>query len=181
MLTIITIIPRNTRTTNEKDIQASAIAAEPRWHERYPCVVDAMTEAAEAAATCCHMAAVRRNKDAIPSRNMHVTDTGLDGKGLISTSDPVCASRSSCQPGKVANPRKASTESPIPPTLKVSTRFEKDCTADLQQARKGDIVHELCCDADGIQRIIFSPAKHGGETECTACAYPFPLLALLRT
>ncbi len=32
--------------------------------------------------------------------------TGREGKGLMSTSEPVAASRSSCQPGKVASKRK---------------------------------------------------------------------------
>jgi len=74
-------------------------------------------EAAEAAATCCHRADVSVKSEAIPSINMQTCETGLDGNGLMSMSEPVLASCSSCQPGNVDKSKKAKTERAIPPIL----------------------------------------------------------------
>ncbi len=44
--------------------------------------------------------------EAMKIRASATWETGREGKGLMSMSEPVRASRSSCQPGKVARRRK---------------------------------------------------------------------------
>jgi hypothetical protein len=69
-------------------------------------MVDAATEA-----VCCHMMLTSTKTDEMKTVARAAWDTGLDGKGLTSVSDPL-AEVSVCQPGKVAsrrNVRKART------------------------------------------------------------------------
>lgn len=52
-------------------------------------------------AVCCHNTDTSTKTDATKMRAKATCDTGREGNGLISTSEPV-ASTSSCHPGKVA-------------------------------------------------------------------------------
>ena len=113
----MTMRPRSATTIKVKEIQTKAMAAGPTWQTRYSCVVDEMVAAADAAATCCHKADASRNSDPMARANIHTCVTGLDGKGLISMSEPVLGSVSLCQPGSVERPMKASAVRAIPPIL----------------------------------------------------------------
>ena len=62
--------------------------------------VDAAT-----AAVCCHRTETRTKTEAMKMRARATCETGLEGKGLTSRSEPE-SSTSSCQPGKVARRRK---------------------------------------------------------------------------
>ncbi len=52
-------------------------------------------------AVCCHSTETRTKTEATKMRASATCDTGLEGKGLTSLSEPL-SSVSSCQPGKVA-------------------------------------------------------------------------------
>jgi hypothetical protein len=55
---------------------------------------------------CCHNTLTRTKTEAMKIRASATCETGREGKGLMSMSEPVRASRSSCHPGKVARRRK---------------------------------------------------------------------------
>lgn len=61
-------------------------------------MVEAATEA-----VCCQSTETRTKILAMKIRARATCETGRDGNGLTSTSEPVAASCSSCQPGKVAS------------------------------------------------------------------------------
>lgn len=63
-------------------------------------MVDAATEA-----VCCHMMLTSTKTDEMNTVAKAAWDTGLDGNGLTSVSEPL-AEVSVCQPGKVARRRK---------------------------------------------------------------------------
>jgi hypothetical protein len=58
--------------------------------------------AAATEAVCCHRTLTRTKMEEMKMRARATWETGREGKGLTSTSEPVWRSRSSCQPGKVA-------------------------------------------------------------------------------
>ena len=64
----------------------------------------AMMEAATDA-VCCHRTDTRTNIDAMKIIASAICETGREGNGLTSRSDPE-SSASSCQPGKVARSRR---------------------------------------------------------------------------
>jgi hypothetical protein len=84
-------------------------------------------------------------------------DTGREGKGLMSMSEPVRASRSSCQPGKVARRRKV-TKARIMATMlrELLARCIEAAEAEkcVQKVREDDGVLERCCHPDQVQRIL---------------------------
>ena len=61
--------------------------------------------AAATDAVCCHSTDTRTKIEAMKIRASATCETGREGKGLMSISEPVRASCSSCQPGKVARRR----------------------------------------------------------------------------
>lgn len=63
-------------------------------------MIDAATEA-----VCCQRTETRTKIDAMKMIASAIWETGREGKGLTSRSEP-CASSSSCQPGKVARRRR---------------------------------------------------------------------------
>lgn len=67
-------------------------------------MVDAAT-----AAVCCHMILTRTKTDAMKMVARAAWDTGREGKGFISVSEPE-EEVSVCQPGKVARSRKVRKE-----------------------------------------------------------------------
>jgi hypothetical protein len=84
-------------------------------------------------------------------------DTGREGKGLMSMSEPVRASRSSCQPGKVARRRKV-TKARIMATILqellagyIESAEEKNC---LQKVGEDNGVLERCGHPDQVQWIL---------------------------
>lgn len=64
----------------------------------------AMTDAATDA-VCCHRTLTSTKMEAMKIMARAICETGLEGNGLISRSEP-SESSSSCQPGKVARSRK---------------------------------------------------------------------------
>ncbi len=64
------------------------------------------TCAAATDAVCCQRTLTSTKMEEMKMRARAACETGREGKGLMSTSEPVRASRSSCQPGKVASMRK---------------------------------------------------------------------------
>ena len=101
MLKIITSNPIVTMISNEKPIQPSTIAAVPTplWTLPFPrscAIVLAATEA-----VCCQRTLTRTNTEATKIKASAICETGRDGNGLTSRSEPR-SSVSSCQPGKVA-------------------------------------------------------------------------------
>lgn len=108
-------------------------------------------------------------------------ETGREGKGLMSMSEPVRASRSSCQPGKVARRRKV-TKARIMATM--LRKMLAGCTEDefvrgcLQEVGKHDSVLESRCHPDQVQWILVNVdalRKSGGivgakESSVCVCA-----------
>lgn len=64
------------------------------------------TCAAATEAVCCHKTLTSTKIDEMKISASATCDTGREGKGLMSMSEPVRASCSSCQPGNVARRRK---------------------------------------------------------------------------
>jgi hypothetical protein len=108
-------------------------------------------------------------------------ETGRDGKGLMSMSEPVRASRSSCQPGKVARRRKVTKARMMATMLRellagcIACWWANGC---LQEVGEDDGVLERCSDPDQIQRILVDVdalRKSGGvvraqESSICVCA-----------
>jgi hypothetical protein len=84
-------------------------------------------------------------------------ETGREGKGLMSMSEPVRASRSSCQPGKVARRRKVTKARIMATMLRellagcIESARAIKC---LQKVREDDGVLERCGHPDQVQRIL---------------------------
>jgi hypothetical protein len=107
MLSAMTTMPSKATTVKANDNQTSAMDAVPISPTTlFPCTVVEMMATTDAAATCCHSAEIIKSSEAVPSAHMTALVTGREGNGLMSMSEPVRASRSSCHPGKLANPRK---------------------------------------------------------------------------
>lgn len=83
-------------------------------------------------------------------------ETGLEGKGLMSMSEPVRASRSSCQPGKVARRRKVTKARMMATILQewlVGHPVDKRRWC-LQEVGEYDGVLEGRCHPDQVQWIL---------------------------
>lgn len=84
-------------------------------------------------------------------------ETGREGNGLMSMSEPVRASRSSCHPGKVARRRKVTKARMMATMLQ---ELLAGCTRDnqvrkcLQEVGEHDGVLEGCSHPDQVQRIL---------------------------
>lgn len=102
MLKIITSNPTVTMMSNAKPNQPNTIALVPTPLFTLPFPKSCATCAAATEAVCCHNTLTRTNTDAVKMIASAICVTGREGKGLMSMSEPVRASRSSCQPGKVA-------------------------------------------------------------------------------
>jgi len=101
ILNIITNSPIVTtmNRANENHPSTMAVVPTPLWTLPFPrswAIVLAATDA-----VCCHSTLTRTNTEAIKMRASADWDTGREGKGLTSRSEPR-SSISSCQPGKVA-------------------------------------------------------------------------------
>lgn len=105
MLRIITSKPIVTimSSVNENQPMTMALVPTPLLTEPLPkscAIIDAATEA-----VCCHRTDTRIKMDEMKMMEMAICETGRDGKGLTSRSEPSELS-SSCQPGKVAKRRR---------------------------------------------------------------------------
>jgi hypothetical protein len=82
--------------------QPSTIAAVPTPLCTDPLPKSSVTDAAATEAVCCHSTETRTKTEATKTSASATWQTGRDGKGFTSISDPVSSSSSACQPGKVA-------------------------------------------------------------------------------
>lgn len=94
-----------TRISSAKPNQPSTMALVPTPLLTLPFPKSCAICAAATLAVCCHNTETSTNIDAMKMSASATCDTGREGKGLTSTSEPsrVC---SSCQPGKVARSKK---------------------------------------------------------------------------
>jgi hypothetical protein len=106
MLRIITSNPIVTMMKSAKANHPSTIALVPTPLRTLPLPKSCAICAAATDAVCCHKTDTRTKIEAMKIRARATCETGREGKGLMSMSEPVRASRSSCQPGKVARRRK---------------------------------------------------------------------------
>lgn len=106
MLRIMTNSPTVTMINSANPNQPSTIALVPTPLFTEPFPRSCATCAAATDAVCCQRTLTRTKIDAMKMSARATCETGRDGKGLMSMSDPVRASCSSCQPGKVARRRK---------------------------------------------------------------------------
>ena len=105
MLRIMTSNAMVTMMKSAKLNQPSTIALAPTPLFTDPFPKSDATCAAATDAVCCHSTETRIKIDAMKISATATCDTARDGKGLMSMSLPVAASRSWCQPGKVARRR----------------------------------------------------------------------------
>lgn len=106
MLRIITNNPIVTMINNANPNQPRTIAVLPTPLLTLPLPKSCATCAAATDAVCCHSTETSTKMEAMKMRARATWETGREGKGLMSMSEPVRASCSSCQPGKVARRRK---------------------------------------------------------------------------
>lgn len=93
--------PTVTITSRTKPNQPSTIAEEPTPLFTLPLPMSWAIVLAATDAVCCHNTDTRTNTEETKMRASAAWETGREGKGLTSRSDPV-SSTSSCQPGNVA-------------------------------------------------------------------------------
>lgn len=101
MLNIITSSPIVTIINNANPNQPNIIAVAPTPLFRLPLPRSCAIVLAATEAVCCHRTDTSTNTDATKMSARATWDTGREGKGLTSRSEPR-SSVSSCQPGKVA-------------------------------------------------------------------------------
>jgi hypothetical protein len=106
MLRIITSNPMVTMINSAKANQPRTMALVPTPLRTLPFPKSWAICAAATEAVCCHRTETSTKMEAMKIRAKATWETGREGKGLMSMSEPVRASRSSCQPGKVARRRK---------------------------------------------------------------------------
>lgn len=97
--------PTVTITNKAKPNHPRIIAVVPTPLLTLPFPISFVIVLAATDAVCCHSTDTRTKTEAMNISANEACETGLDGNGLNSRSDPV-ASISSCQPGKVARRRK---------------------------------------------------------------------------
>lgn len=101
ILKIMTSKPTVTMTSRTKPNQPSTIADEPTPLFTLPFPMSCAIVLAATDAVCCHSTDTRTNTEETKIRASAAWETGREGKGLTSRSDPE-SSTSSCQPGNVA-------------------------------------------------------------------------------
>ena len=119
MLSIMTSNPIVTIISNANPNQPKIIAAVPTPDFTLPFPRSCAIVLAATDAVCCHNTDTRTKTLAMKMRASATWETGREGKGLTSRSEP-WSSVSSCQPGKVARRRKQTKASTIATIL-----FEK--------------------------------------------------------
>lgn len=106
MLRIMTSKPIVTMMNSANANQPSTIALVPTPLFTLPFPKSCAICAAATDAVCCHNTDTSTKIEAMKISASATCDTGREGKGLMSMSEPVRASCSSCHPGKVARRRK---------------------------------------------------------------------------
>lgn len=101
ILKIITSKPTVTITSRTKPNQPSTIAEEPTPLLTLPLPMSWAIVLAATDAVCCHSTETRTNTEDTNMRARAACETGREGNGLTSRSEPE-SSVSSCQPGNVA-------------------------------------------------------------------------------
>lgn len=104
MLRIMQSRPMETMMKNAKPNQPSNMAEVPTPLLTLPFPRSCAIVLAATEAVCCQRTDTRMNTEATKIRARATCDTGRDGNGLTSMSEPWLLS-SSCQPGKVASRR----------------------------------------------------------------------------
>jgi hypothetical protein len=117
MLKIMIAVAMNAIITNVRESQTSTAATAPTWPTSFLCDMDETVLTIDAVATCCQRADTKSSSDASARKNVIALDTGFDGNGLMSMSEPVLASRSWCHRGNVANPTNDKLVKAIAPIL----------------------------------------------------------------
>jgi hypothetical protein len=105
ILKIMTSRPIVTMSSNAKLNQPRTMADVPTPDFMLPLPMSWATCAAATDAVCCHSTDTRTKTEAMKTSARADCETGREGKGFTSTSEPL-RSRSSCQPGKEARRRK---------------------------------------------------------------------------
>lgn len=157
ILKIITNNPIVTMISSAKPNQPSTIALVPTPLLTDPFPKSCATCAAATEAVCCHSTLTNTNIEAMKINARATCDTGREGKGLISMSEPVRASCSSCQPGNVARRRKVMKARTIAMMLRRSLVINQVCSEEKvysQQIWKHHTVLECVRHPDQIQRIL---------------------------
>lgn len=113
----MTSSPINGIQDTAKVSQTKAIAAPPTLPLSWSFVTARATDTVEADAMCCHRGETSRNSVDSPDATMHARRTLKLANGLISISEPVRGSISSCHPGKVASPAQHKAPRARPPIL----------------------------------------------------------------
>lgn len=101
MLRIMNSRPMVTTTNRTNPNQPSTMADVPTPLLTLPLPMSWAIVLAATDAVCCHSTETSTNTEATKMRASAVCETGREGKGFTSTSEPD-SSRSSCQPGNVA-------------------------------------------------------------------------------
>ena len=105
MLNIMTSSPMVTTISNANPNHPNTIAVVPTPLFTLPLPRSCAIVLAATEAVCCHNTETSTKTEATKISARAICDTGREGKGFTSRSDPL-SSVSSCQPGKVARSRK---------------------------------------------------------------------------
>ena len=144
MLRIITKRPIVTTTMSTNPNHPSTMAEVPTPLLILPLPISWAMVLAATDAVCCHNTETRTNTEATNIRARAVWETGREGKGLTSRSEPE-SSTSSCQPGKVARRMKQKKARTIATILCQGQHYRsiKTVTEDhLQKIRENDCILE---------------------------------------
>lgn len=147
--------PSVTTTRRPNPNQPSTMAAVPTPLFTLPFPRSCAIVLAATAAVCCHMTETRTKTEAINIVAKATCETGLDGKGLTSLSEP-SADISSCHPGNVArrmNVRNARTMAMMLESVSQRALMER-VHLDLHEIWKDDGVFEGLSNPDQIQRVL---------------------------
>lgn len=176
--------PRATIMVRQKLIQPIAIAPAPTSVLTLPTFALSAIAAAPTAPTCCQRLAT--SNSTLPT-NVHaraIWDTGIEGKGLTSLSDPVIWFLSSCQPGKVARRRmqiKTRTmDIRISPEKSTSSRNNAPAPIKFSGSFSGPIVCTRPLESELQSQRIPRWRTHMPKypTRTSSCAEPFRLLSV---
>lgn len=141
------------RSANENQPSTMALVPTPLFTAPLPKSC-AMTDAATDA-VCCHSTETRTKMAAIKIKASAICETGRDGKGLTSRSEP-SESTSSCQPGKVARSRRQTKAKMMAIILRTSqfTTSEEYQVKNSHQVGKDNHVLELSSQPDKVERVL---------------------------
>ncbi|KAB8659307.1 hypothetical protein FH972_026196 [Carpinus fangiana] len=140
MLRIMTSKPIVTTTKSPKPNQPRTMAVVPTPLFTLPLPKSCAICAAATDAVCCQSTLTSTKMEEMKMRASAACETGREGNGLTSTSEPVLGSGSSCQPGKVASRMKEIGEDDA----------VLEGAGDPDQVQRILVDSDLCCKARGI-------------------------------